>query len=40
MIIECPINDWDCPYFNNGDCVLGKEFKVECDAWFGLEDDE
>ena len=40
MIIECPINDWYCPYFKNGDCALGKEAKVECDAWYGLEDDE
>jgi hypothetical protein len=40
MIIECPINDWYCPYFKNGDCTLGKEAKVECDAWYGLEDDE
>lgn len=40
MIIECPINDWHCPYFKNGDCTLGKEAKTECDAWYGLEDDE
>lgn len=40
MIIECPINDWDCPYFKNGDCILGKEAKVECDAWYGLEEED
>lgn len=39
MIIECPINDWQCPYFENGDCTMGKEAKVECDAWYGLEDE-
>lgn len=40
MIIECPINDWYCPYFKNGDCALGKEAKVECDAWYGLEEED
>lgn len=39
MIIECPINDWQCPYFENGDCTMGNEAKVECDAWYGLEDE-
>ena len=38
-MIACPDNDWWCPYFENGDCTL-KNCEQECDAFYGLEDDE
>ena len=36
--IECPSNDWMCPYFDNGGCTL-ENAKMECDAFYGLEED-
>ena len=38
-MVECPVNDWLCPYFENGDCTL-ENCEQECDAFYGLEDDE
>ena len=37
--LECPVNDWLCPYFDNGNCAL-ENSKKECDEWFELEDNE
>ena len=36
---ECPVNDWFCPQFDNGECQL-RDAPQECDAFFGIEDDE
>ena len=37
---ECPTNDWFCPYFDeNGECRL-RNAPQECDAFFGIEDDD
>lgn len=37
----CPTNDFLCPYFENGDCRIdGGNPHEECDAFFGLDEDE
>lgn len=38
IILECPINDFFCPYFHKGDCRMGVEDpncdpREECDAF-------
>ena len=41
-VYECPVNDWDCPYFDGGICTIGNPVK-ECDDYFyamGDEEDE
>jgi hypothetical protein len=38
-MVACPVNDWLCPYFENGDCTL-ENCEQECDVFYGLEDDE
>ena len=43
--IWCPLNDWECPYFNSktGYCAMtneGADPREECDAFFGMEEDE
>jgi hypothetical protein len=38
-MVVCPVNDWLCPYFENGDCTL-ENCEQECDVFYGLEDDE
>ena len=38
-MVACPVNDWLCPYFENGDCTL-ENCEQECDAFYGLEDEE
>lgn len=35
--LECPENDWFCPYFDNGRCTL-ENAKDHCDYFFGEED--
>lgn len=37
--IECPVYDYECPYFKSGYCELENP-KDECDAFYGLEDDD
>ena len=37
-MVACPVNDWLCPYFENGDCTL-ENCEQECDAFYGLEDE-
>lgn len=36
---ECPVHDWLCPYYENGDCTLENAHE-ECDAFYGLEEEE
>ena len=36
---ECPVNDWFCHYFDNGECQL-RYAPQECDACFRIEDDD
>lgn len=31
--IECPANDWMCPYFDNGGCTL-ENAEQECDEFY------
>ncbi len=39
-MVVCPVNDWLCPYFDNGDCTL-ENCEVECDAFYtGDEEGE
>ena len=38
-MFDCPVNDWLCPYFDNDGCTL-ETAKEDCDAWFGLDDEE
>lgn len=36
----CPANDMNCPYWAwGGRCTL-ENAEMECDEFFGLEDDE
>lgn len=37
--LECPANDWLCPYFDNGNCTLEKA-REKCDAFFELDEKE
>ena len=36
---ECPIYDFSCPYFEDGDCNL-RTAKADCDAWYDIVDEE
>lgn len=36
--LECPANDWFCPYFDNGRCTL-ETAKVDCE-FMAEEEDE
>lgn len=36
--LECPVNDWMCPYFDNGRCTL-ETAKVDCE-FMAEEEDE
>ena len=36
--LECPANDWMCPYFDNGRCTL-ETAKVDCE-FMAEEEDE
>jgi hypothetical protein len=38
-MVACPVNDWLCPYFENGDCTL-ENCEQECDAFYGLKMQE
>lgn len=46
MLYDCPMNDYTCPYFDmdEGMCAMEKvgdgDPHKECDAWFGIEDEE
>lgn len=35
---ECPVNDWMCPYFDNGRCTLENAEK-ECEFMMEEEDE-
>ena len=37
--VECPTNDWFCPYFENGGCTL-ENAKMECDAFYDWDEEE
>ena len=37
--LECPANDWLCPYFDNGNCSL-ENAKDECDEFFDFDEEE
>lgn len=43
-IVECPVGDFSCPYYENGDCCMsridGGDPYEECDAFFGMEDED
>lgn len=44
----CPVADWTCPYCAEVDCEVmcmmeemdGSDPEMECDAFWGWEDDE
>ena len=36
--LECPANDWMCPYFDNGRCTL-ETAKEDCE-FMAEEEDE
>ena len=38
-MVECPVNDWDCPYYDNGDCTL-ENCQQKCDAFYSGEEAE
>ena len=44
MKIDCPVNDYSCPYYIAGVCRMevmeGVDPTEECDAFFGMEDVE
>ena len=37
----CPVGQWDCPYYNQGQCELNNP-QLECDdyALISIEDEE
>ncbi len=37
--LECPVNDWMCPYFDNGRCTL-ETAKVDCEFMAEEEDEQ
>ena len=37
--LECPANDWMCPYFDNGRCTL-ETAKVDCEFMAEEEDEQ
>lgn len=37
---ECPVNDWSCPYWDEGGCTMEENPLYECDAYYGWEDEE
>lgn len=37
--LECPANDWLCPYFDNGRCTL-ETAKVDCEFMAEEEDEQ
>lgn len=41
--IHCPVNGWDCPYFDaNGCCMMYPEFDPieECDDFYSIWGDD
>lgn len=41
--IECPLGDYECPYYENGDCVMarmenGEDPRNQCDAFYGWDE--
>ena len=38
---ECPMNDWECPYFNidSGVCTINNPDE-ECDAFYDCDDED
>jgi hypothetical protein len=38
-MIQCPLCDWLCPYYDNGDCFLENCEKI-CGAFFTRDKDE
>ena len=38
-MVVCPINDWLCPYFDNGDCTL-ENCEEACDAFYAGDEEE
>ena len=38
-VLICPTEDWFCPYYDDEFCTL-KNAKEECDAFYGLEEEE
>ena len=38
-IVECPVLDWTCPYYENGECQL-ENCEEECDAFYEYWEEE
>ena len=38
-IVECPMMDWTCPCYENGECKL-ENAEEECDAFYDAEEDD
>jgi hypothetical protein len=38
-MVECPLGDWWCPYYGNGDCSL-ENYEVECDAFYAGDEEK
>ena len=38
-MIECPMDDWECPYYEDGNCTL-EHPDEDCDAFYDEDFDE
>ena len=43
-LIVCPVDDWSCPYYKDGACIMETEEGVppyeECDAFYDYKESE
>lgn len=38
-MIECPMNDWECPYYEDGNCFIDNP-KEDCDGFYDPDEWE
>ena len=38
-MIECPMNDWECPYYEDGNCFIDNPDE-DCDAFYDCDDED
>lgn len=38
LYLDCPENDWTCPYFDNGRCTL-EDAKEQCE-FFDMDEED
>ena len=38
-MIECPMDDWECPYYKNGECTIENP-EEDCDCFYDPDENE